>query len=160
MVGTHGSQTIMLVQQKNVAGRAIGGGVEAGGKSRNLSPQQRKMMERYGRNTRDALEPIEPHFSASSTVKIDINSQKDDTKENSPRGVFKHKIIPPESQMGQVYQKQNRALHQRGSRSNIKVQYHSPRGSNRLGHGNAATAGLIDFNSRLNFDKDSGIDQA
>ena len=70
----------MLVQQKNIAGNAIGGGVEAGGVSRNLSPKHRKMKERYGRNTRDALEPIEPHYSASSTVKIDINSLKDDTK--------------------------------------------------------------------------------
>ena len=54
-------------------------------------------MERKSRN---ALEPIEPHYSASSTVKIDINSLKGDTKENSPRSGFKHKIIPPESQIG------------------------------------------------------------
>ena len=105
MVGTHGSQSIMLVQQKNLAGKAVGGGVEAGGKSRGLSPQQRKKMEGYSRKSRNALEPIEPHFSASSTVKIDINSMNDDTKENSPRNVFKHKIIPPESQIGKVYQK-------------------------------------------------------
>ena len=75
-------------------------------------------MEKLSRN---GLEQIEPHYSASSTVKIDINSLKDnDTKENSPRDVFKHKIISPESQIGQVYQKTNLALHQRGSRSNIK----------------------------------------
>ena len=42
MVGTHGSKSIMLVQQNTIAGKAIGGGVEAGGttrnKDRNISP--------------------------------------------------------------------------------------------------------------------------
>lgn len=112
------------------------------------------------RNHREATQ-VDKQMSASSTVKIDLNSQCNDaTREQNKvnaagTDINGHKIIAPESQMGQVYQKTNLALHKRGLRSSFKQQkVGSPRGEaagpSRFGLGVTMT----NFNSKLNFDKE------
>ena len=103
---------------------------------------------KMSRNSRGANE-VDKQFSANSTVKIDLNSQGGNEVPNI--NTAEHKIISPESQMGQVYQKTNLAIHQRGLRYSNKIQKtSSPRdvSAGRYIYGVTMT----DFNSNLNFD--------
>ena len=103
-------------------------------------------MAAHSRN--QGQQRTELQLTQNSTVKMEKSSMKGDGRKEPS---IVHKIIPPESQIGQVYQKTNVGLYQRSVRSSITKslqQKMTPREAGKYGNG----ISLTDFNSKLLFD--------